>query len=306
MRLSTQQFYSQNLTNVRNTNADLFKTQQQLSTGNKFQQPSDDPLAASQIVKFDHSIARTDQFLKNVDVSERRLKLEESTLSSSSDAILRAKDLAIQAKNGTMSQSDRETIATQLDQVLKQLVGLANTQDAQGEYLFSGHKGTTKPYVLNGSTYEFQGDSGVRHLDIGEDRRIQSTDSAATVFENASVGGVSQNVFNTLQKLSAALKDPTTPDISSELSSAQDYLDASYNSVVNSRARLGARLQTIDDQRNTLQDAKLYTQNTRSSFADTDYYEATSNLMLEQNALQAAYSSFGRVQKLSLFNYVQG
>ncbi|GGO84923.1 flagellar hook-filament junction protein FlgL [Marinobacterium nitratireducens] len=297
MRLSTQQFFLQNLDTVSRGNAELFKVQQQLASGKKVQQPSDDPLAMTQIHKFDRVIARTEQFSRNIDVSERRLNLEESTLAQVSDSLLRGKDIAVQAGNGSLSDNDRSIMAEELDQLLGQLTGLVNTQDAQGEYLFSGYRGGTPSYARNAAgRYEFQGDSGQRFLEIGENTTIAATDSGAAIF-----GSGEANVLNAVQDLRDHLTGvPASPT----LSEAQASIENHFEEVVIQRARIGSRLRVLEDQGNALADLKLYTQQTLSKFEDTDYYEATSQLLLQQNALQAAYSSFGKIQQLSLFNVI--
>ena len=187
MRLSTNLFYSQNQSNVSEANSRLFKLQQQLSTGDKLQQPSDDPLATTQIMKFDRVIARTEQFSENITVSERRLNLEETTVDSVVTAMQRVQEIAIRGSNGSLSESDRGILADELDEILGRVKSLMNTQDAQGEYMFAGFKGATEPYVLNGAGdgYDYQGDDGARFLEIGENSRIQSTDPGSEFFGNS-------------------------------------------------------------------------------------------------------------------------
>ncbi|WP_151702613.1 flagellar hook-associated protein FlgL [Nitrincola alkalilacustris] len=305
MRLSTQQFYIQNLDNVNQSNARLFKVQQQLATGQKLSQPSDDPLAATQINKYERVIARNEVFANNVNVSERRLRLEESTLTAITESVLNIKDLAIQANNGANSDNDRAIIGEEMRQILGQLVGALNTRDAQGEYLFSGFKGGTEPYQLNADdNYEYRGDSGQRFLDIGENATIAATDPGSTLF-----GSGEDNLLNVVNSLASLLKgdrplDAAFETITEEVSDLQGQVDQFFETLVTKRSELGARLRVLDDQRDALADIKLFTQNTLSKFKDTDYYEATSQLLLEQNALQAAYASFGKIQQLSLFNYV--
>lgn len=296
MRLSTNLFYSQNQTNISEANSRLFKLQQQLSTGEKLQQPSDDPLATTQIMKFDRVIARTEQFSENITVSERRLNQEESTVDSVVTAMQRVQEIAIRGANGSMSENDRNILADELDEILGHVKSLMNTQDAQGEYMFSGFKGATEPYVLNdsGDGYTYQGDDGARFLEIGENSTIQSTDPGSEFFGNT--GG---NVLDAILNLKNSLED------GSDLTVASSEVNAWYENVVSKQAELGSRMRVLDDQSLSLTDLKTFTESTRSRFADTDYYEAISQLSLESTALQAAYESFGKVQQMSLFNYVQ-
>ncbi|WP_417581871.1 flagellar hook-associated protein FlgL [Nitrincola sp.] len=298
MRLSTQQFFMQNLSNVQQSNAQIFKYQQQMSTGKKLSKPSDDPLAATQINKFERAIARNEVFSRNVDVSERRLKQEESTLTLITETTLRIKDLAIQANNGSLTPADQRIIAEELKQLTGQLSGAVNTQDAQGEYLFSGFKGQTQPYQLNASgDYVYRGDSGQRFLDVGENTSIAATDPGGSIF-----GTGEDNLLNAVKEMAAILDDPNS-DMDA-FNNEVAKVDQFFEQTITTRSQIGARLKVLEDQREQLADIKLFTQNTLSSFQDTDYYEATSKLMLEQNALEATYATFGKIQQLTLFNYV--
>jgi len=147
MRISTSQVFLSNLDNLTRTNTELFKTQQQLSTGKKVLQPSDDPLAAAQIIKLKKEVARNDQFQGNIDVSRRRLELEEIALDQLNNINIRLREITIQAGNGVLSAADRESLATEVDEMTQQMLGLMNTKDAQGEYLFAGFKGGDAAYV---------------------------------------------------------------------------------------------------------------------------------------------------------------
>lgn len=141
MRISTNQVFLNNINNLSNANSALFKTQQQIATGKKVLQPSDDPLASAQIIKLKKEVARTDQFQGNIDVSNRRLALEEITLNQLFTEGIRLKELTIQAGDGVLTQSDQAALAAEVDEIIQQMLGLMNTKDVQGEYIFSGFKG---------------------------------------------------------------------------------------------------------------------------------------------------------------------
>ncbi|MGI1669320.1 MAG: flagellar hook-associated protein FlgL [Neptuniibacter sp.] len=198
MRISTQQVFISNVDNITKTNADLFKTQQQLSTGKNVLQPSDDPLASAQIQKFKKEIARTEQFAGNIEVAQRRLSLEEETIEQVNNLSIRLRELAIQGKNGTLTSTDRGAIAAEVGEIVKSLDGLMNTKDVQGEFLFSGNKGFTEPYTYDATTgrYTFNGDDGQRFLQVGPETKVAATDSGFDIFEKIpSVAGyVTENI----------------------------------------------------------------------------------------------------------------
>ena len=185
MRISTAQIFNRSADNISNASSELVKIQQQLSTGKKVLTPSDDPLASAQIIKLTREVEKTEQYQENIDISRRRISLEESTLDSVNNATLRIKELAIQAKSGAVSDTDRGLIASELEQLESQLLGLMNTKDVQGEYLFSGFQGFTQAYSFDGASnsYVFNGDEGRRFIQVGPDTKIASTDSGFSIFE---------------------------------------------------------------------------------------------------------------------------
>ncbi len=185
MRISTSQVFMSNLDNISRNNTDLFKTQQQLSTGKNVLQPSDDPLAAAQIIKLKKEIARNDQFQGNIDVSQRRLEQEEIALDQLNNINIRLREITIKAGSEVLTAADRKSLAVEVDEMTQQMLGLMNTKDVQGEYLFSGYKGDTAAYAYDETSeqYVFQGDSGQRLIQVGPDNRIASTDSGQKLFE---------------------------------------------------------------------------------------------------------------------------
>ncbi|MGH1462957.1 MAG: flagellar hook-associated protein FlgL [Neptuniibacter sp.] len=185
MRISTQQVFINNVDNLSKQNSELFKTQQQLSTGKNVLQPSDDPLASAQIQKFKKEIARSEQFAGNIEVAQRRLSLEEQTVEQINNQSIRLRELVIQAKNGTLSSVDRQAISSEVDEILKSIDSLMNSKDVQGEYLFAGNKGFTKPYTYDAASdrYVFNGDDGQRFLQVGPENKVASTDSGFDIFE---------------------------------------------------------------------------------------------------------------------------
>jgi len=164
--------------------SNLAKLQEQVSTGKNLNRPSDDPVAAAQILKFRRELAANETYTENITVSQRRLEQEEVVLQQVKDAGDRIKELALRGNNGTMTNENRAGIAAELKQVQQFVLGLMNTKDAQGEYLFSGAKGGTQPFVddqLGGFSYE--GDSEVRFIQTGPAALMQSTDSGRDVFQ---------------------------------------------------------------------------------------------------------------------------
>lgn len=187
MRISTQQAFLNSVSNMQNSQSKLADLQNQLSTGKKLNKPSDDPVAAAQVVKLNRELAQTEKFQDNIGVTQRRLELEETVLDSLNNTIDRMRELTLQAGNTTLTDADRRTIATELRGLTDYAAGLMNTQDSQGEYLFAGSKGFTQPYVKDAlGQYDYTGDDGQRMIQVAPDLFVPSSDSGQYLFEAAS------------------------------------------------------------------------------------------------------------------------
>lgn len=306
MRISTQQVFLNNVDNLSRANSALIKTQEQIATGKRVLQPSDDPLAASQIIKLEQELARTDQFQSSIDTANRRLSLEEVTLDQLFNDSIRLKELTIQAGGGALGPQDRATLATEIDGIIDQMQGLMNTKDLQGEYLFSGFQGDKQAYSFNDVTerYEFQGDAERRFVQVGPDNRIAITDSGAQLFESANMLNIALDLSNGLKNIdtgSAAGQlelDTLLADTLTSLESAQEL-------NIQGRASIGARMNALDQQEQVNGDYTLLTQEALSSFQDLDYNEAISRLTLQKTTLEAAYASFSKISGMSLFDYIR-
>lgn len=183
MRISTAQIYNNSLSQMQNSQARLAEIQERISSGKALLRPSDDPVAASRILKLERELARTDMFTENIDASQRRLDLEELTLEQIDNAAVRVRELALQANNGTYSDADRSYMAAEVEQLQNTILALMNTKDAQGEYLFAGSVGKTEPFVQNADgSYSYQGDDGQRFIQAGPELQVASTDSGRDIF----------------------------------------------------------------------------------------------------------------------------
>ncbi len=184
MRISTQQLFNRSVEQMQSQQTKLAQTQEQVSTGKKLLRPSDDPIAAAQILKLNREIARFDKFEDNIDVATRRLQLEETVLDQADIASDRLKELTIQAGSATLTDQDRAFIAEEVKQLQGYLAGLMNTQDAQGEYLFAGGKAKTQPFTeVSTGNFQYQGDDGQRFIQVGAELQVASNDSGRAVFD---------------------------------------------------------------------------------------------------------------------------
>src|SRR5690554_995956 len=140
MRISTNYMTHQSLEAMLRQQSDLAKTQVQISTGKRIQTPSDDPIGAVKMLELQRQIGLSQQYQDNADVADSRLNVTDGLLKSAGDIMQRIRQLAVQGLNDTHSDSARQGIAEEINQLNSSLLALANSTDANGEYVFSGYQ----------------------------------------------------------------------------------------------------------------------------------------------------------------------
>ncbi|WP_068553368.1 flagellar hook-associated protein FlgL, partial [Oleiphilus sp. HI0086] len=146
MRISTQQLFNRGLEAIQDVQSDQQKTQLQISTGKKVLTPADDPVASTRILELNQELELNSQFQRNIELARGHLNLQDDLLGSINSVVQRIRELTVTAGNGVLNKSDLSAISTEVKERLSQLAGLMNSQDASGEYLFSGFQGGTEPF----------------------------------------------------------------------------------------------------------------------------------------------------------------
>ncbi len=183
MRVSTQQLFGRGIESINDVNAQLQKTQLQISTGKKVVNPSDDPVASTRILQLNQELELNAQYQRNIELVENGLKLEDDLLGSINDVVQRIRELTINAGNGSLNSDDLRFISAEIGERLEQLAGMMNSQDASGEYVFGGFQGKTAPFQQNESgSYVYKGDEGRRFVQIEASVNIAATENGKSIF----------------------------------------------------------------------------------------------------------------------------
>lgn len=329
MRISTNWNQQLGVNAMLDQQAKVSETQMKLSTGKRILTPSEDPAASVRLLDLEQVTQQTRQYQDNIVMARQRLSLEEDNIESVVDVLYRIKELTVQGLNDTNTQTDREAIASEIDQLNEHLLGIANTKNANGEYIFAGYSTYTEPYskgqsftgVLTGinqpSSYPYRGDNNQRNIQIGPTRQVADGNYGPQVFGVSTVApnttpnppptppattpiaDVPGNLFELIDKLSASLKndDPQGTSLSE--------LDASLENIVKIQTTIGARMHALDRQESINEDYILDMQTATSTIGDLDFAEAISKFNIQNVALQAAQQAYTKVQNLSLFNYMR-
>jgi flagellar hook-associated protein 3 FlgL len=306
MKISTSLYFNNSTTQLSNVQGELSKTQEQLSVGKQIVKPSDAPDKAALVTRLESELSRQTGYqdtLKSVNV---RLTAEETALTNTSDVMVRIKELAVQAANDTLSTQDRQSIALEMSNLKDQVLSLANSQDSNGNYLFSGSRTGVPAFSKDASGHVlYQGDQARMKVNVGDSRRMNlnmpGSDAYTRVVRDDGKGGkVGVDFFQSLDDLVTAVSAGDHTGMQRGISE----VDTLQNGVSQGLGQVGSDLAIVDMQNTVLDQVVLQLKTTRSDVEDLDYTSAITKMNKDQLALEAAQSSFAKISQLSLFKYL--
>jgi len=214
MRISTQQYFDTSSSKYQSNYSSVVQAQQQASSGVRVQTAADDPVAAQRLLMLQQQKDMLSQFSGNITSLKSSLTNEESILQSISAAVQAGSQLALRA-GGVTSDADRKSIAVEVGALEEQLMGLLNSKDAAGNYLFSGSKTQTPPYSRNSDgTYSYQGDENALSLQVSETLNVSAGDTAKSILEGAVNTSRTQSTYiaPTVAPVPPAISPPLVDD----------------------------------------------------------------------------------------------
>jgi flagellar hook-associated protein 3 FlgL len=270
----------------------LSDAQAQASTGVRVSRPSDDPVAVAGIMQSSSGLRSLDQYQRNLGTAQSRLNLEDSVLSQLTDAMQRAKELAVSQAGDTASAATRATTNDEVARLTDFVKTLANTQLA-GSYIFGGQYADSPPFTA-GALDPAKPPTGEFQVEIGTRQLVDTNHSAQEIF-------VDSDVVGGLQALSDALSANDT----SGIRAAMSRLDAAYDKVQGVVGDLGARMNHVDVASTNLDSLSVNLQTFRSGLRDADLATAVTNLVDRQTSLQAAMLANSKILNLTMTDYLQ-
>lgn len=188
MRISSQHIYNSGISQLNTLQSQLQRTQLQLSTGRRVLTPADDPVASARALEISQSQELNTQYVTNRSNARSSMSLVDQSLANTDDLLQDVKRLIVNAGNPGLSQQDRQSLATELEARMDDLLGQANATDGTGGYLFSGYQLNTQPYAKNSTGATYQGDQGARELQVASSRKLPISVSGSSVYEEVPTG----------------------------------------------------------------------------------------------------------------------
>ena len=255
-----------------------------LSSGQRIQRPSQDPLAADALRRVEHELQGLEDGLAKVSGLSERMRAAEGALGEAGEVLLRVYELCFEVANETNTADERAAAAVEVRELTSALLSIANT-DYDGEYLFGGRSPGTPPFDADGN---FVGDGSVREVEVAAGLRIETTVSGNVAFAGAG-GGL--DVFAVVAAVEAAL-DADDPDALPGLGeTVRDLRDQ----LTNVRAELGGRVNMLDRTARFTGQMKERLLERRRDVAETDVASTAAEFSQAEQILEAALAVAGRV-----------
>jgi flagellar hook-associated protein 3 FlgL len=156
MRVTEKMNQSQLLNNLQKTRSELSELQNQATTQKRINKPSDDPTGVGMAMQNRTNIKNLQQYDRNIMFAKTFLENSELALTQVGDALVRAKELAVQGASDTNAGLPRQTIATEVHQLYNTLVEAANRRYGE-RYIFGGFNTLQAPFDHDGN---YLGDNG--------------------------------------------------------------------------------------------------------------------------------------------------
>lgn len=294
----------------------LYDLQIQAMTGKKVNSVLDNPVDAAKILSVLEDQGKVESYKTNVSTAQAEYEAMDGALSIVVDKIQRLNELANSASNEYNTAENLQAIKNEVTAIKQTIIDMANTK-YDGKYIFSGTNTGTPTFTLDDDGSVIYGGTPStgdykRQLEVAEGTYLTLNAPGDSLFGsyNATTGAGS-GLFKTISELEAALDKAGSDDtdvsaegfakIRESINSVQDDL----TNVTNIRTQYGTYAQKADLSENSLAEKAILLESDRSDLQDVDLYEAYSNLVYQQYALQASLQvSSMTLQQSSLLNYI--
>ena len=188
MRIASSTMYETGVNQLNTLQSSLARTQQQIAANRRMLSPADDPIASARALEVSQSKSVNTQFGINRQNARAALSEQELALNGATSLIQDVQSIALKAGNSVLTAADRESLAVELEGHLEDMLGLANSTDSSGNYMFGGFKTETAPFARTAGGAQYLGDQGQRQLQASTARQVPVGDSGSAVFENNRTG----------------------------------------------------------------------------------------------------------------------
>jgi len=307
MRITAAHAFETSIGNLQRRQGDLADAQDRLTSGKRVAVASDDPVAAARAERAMAAMMRSEADQRSLEASRNVNQQTESALGDAGELLQQAREIVVNAGNGSYDDTNRDTLAKSLKGIRDQLLAVANRTDGAGSYLFGGQGSQAPPFVETTSGVVYRGAGGQTTVPSGETLPM-SVDGGQTWLKapNSLAGGAELSVFSVLDGVISDLQTAgrSGDQIKQTVSDGLRDVDSVSNSLLAARAAAGQTLNRIDSVETRISASQLAAQTERSNAEDLDMVQALSEFQNKQSGYDAALKTYSMVQRLSLFQYL--
>jgi len=296
-RVTSNTLFRNSLRDIQSTAEAFARAQQQVSSGQRLQQASDDPAAATIGLRERAEMRAVDRYREANDSVDSRLRVTDTVLSDIISSITTAQTRAASGRTTVLTPEQREAVALEIDGAKEAIFTAINTS-YRGIYLFAGSDNTAAPYARSGASISaYQGDANVVQVDVSR------TSSAAVTVDGGSLmqGSASSDLFQSLDALAAAVRAGNMTAIDSGLGE----LEQAFNRATSAQSRVGATLSALPAEKARLDELRRASDSRRSQAEEISLAEAISEMSRAEQAQKVAIAAAGTSQKASLMDYLR-
>lgn len=327
MKVTEQSTYRLMQSNLNRITTDLLSLREQGASGLRLNRPSDDPGAIRPVLNTRSQLQQNARYLETMGQAGDRMAATDGYLAQVENLLVQAKELAINAANGSLNDADLGILADQINQIRQELLNTANAS-VGGKYLFAGYQQATQPFTVNPSydpaLYDpanpatwwagYSGDDNPFQLEITPGEVISTTLTGSELFFGIANGsgatspdGVNSiDLFSVLTRLEEAVRAGNIDDPLQAGGSVQaqlENLEIAANQNRRLRSGLGARAARVDQAMAHQENARVDLEQILSRYQDADIIKVFNDIVQKETAFQAALNVTGRVSKISILDY---
>lgn len=300
LRVTQGMMHMQLMRNLNRNLTQMEQLQQQTTTGRKINKASDDPVGITYSLRYRSEISANEQYQKNVDSALSWLDFNDTVVSQASDVLQRVKELSTQGANGTNPDLALDNIKSEIEQLKKQLIDIANSK-LNGKYVFNGEQFDKMPYDGSIEAREVTSDSGTIKYAVGVNNQLDINFTANQVFGAADPAGTGDNVFSVLDRVISALDTANHDGVNAEIPNIEKSIDR----LLNVRSEIGARVNRVELIQNRLTDLGINLTDMQSKVEDADFEKLLIDTQINENIYQASLSVGAKVIKQSLVDFLR-
>lgn len=302
LRVTNQMMAHRMMQNLWASLGRLDRWNQQLSTGRRISIPSDDPSGTEAAMRLRTSIQAGQQYIRNVDEALSWLEATDSALEHVTQVMQRARELILYGANGTLPEESRQALADEMEQLLEDLVNVANSKHGQ-RYLFAGQNTLEKPFEIG--------------TDSGDPSKIVVTyhgtpsngpgleveiEAGITLRYNLFGDVVFSDAFAALSDALYHLREGNTEELSN---AALENFDAAFDNILRWRSEAGARTNRLELVRDRLTHNQVDLEKLATEIEGVDIAEVIMKLKMEENVYRAALAAGARIIQPTLVEFLR-